>query len=42
MIPKLDNAFWAIDGGVDSVRIVNYKVLGNINQENYHDYTYIQ
>ncbi len=41
MIPKLDNAFQAIKKGVKTVTIVNYKSIGRLDDEEYHDYTRI-
>lgn len=39
MIPKLDNAFDAIDKGVSKVNIMNVKALEESENENYHEYT---
>lgn len=41
MIPKLDNAFWALEGGVKSVRIAHFESIAKLNQADYHDYTLV-
>ena len=41
MIPKLDNAFHAIEKGVSSVNIINYESLHLIEDVNFSNYTQI-
>ncbi|MDH5610685.1 MAG: acetylglutamate kinase [Cyclobacteriaceae bacterium] len=41
MIPKLDNAFDAIDKGASSVRIINYQSINQLNNEEYNQYTIV-
>lgn len=35
MIPKLDNAFHAVESGVEKVRIMNYQSISELEKENY-------
>ena len=39
MIPKLDNAFKALDAGLNSVSLVKYNELSKLGETNFHDYT---
>lgn len=41
MVPKLDNAFDAVDSGVSCVRVLSYENLANIQENNYDEFTYI-
>jgi acetylglutamate kinase len=39
MIPKLDNAFFALEGGVHSVNLMKYDRVDRLNQEGFDAYT---
>lgn len=42
MIPKLDNAFQAISNGVSKVSIAHFASIGQLADEDFHEYTVIQ
>ena len=42
MIPKLDNAFAAIDKGVSSVKIINYQAIGKLSDPMFDSFTQIE
>ncbi len=41
MIPKIDNAFSALKEGISSVRLMNYKKVGELDKEKNYDHTII-